>query len=75
MTLPRLVAPRLDDPAADAGDDAAAIDPPVLAAIRCVYGVGVEPGAAPDGGHRFGQRQRLTQRARAFIIKTNDRFI
>jgi len=49
MTLPRLVAPRLDDPAADAGDDAAAIDPPVLAAIRCVYGVGVEPGAVPDG--------------------------
>jgi hypothetical protein len=48
MTLPRLVAPRLDDPAA-AADDSAAIDPPVLAAIRCVYGVGVEPGAVPDG--------------------------
>lgn len=48
MTLPRLVAPRLDDPAADAAGEAV-IDPPVLAAIRCVYGVGAEPGAVPEG--------------------------
>jgi hypothetical protein len=48
MTLPRLLAPRLDDPAAVVEVDAA-IDPPVLAAIRCVFGVGVEPGAVPDG--------------------------
>ncbi|MBK7826851.1 hypothetical protein [Nannocystis sp.] len=46
MTLPWLVAPRLDDPTADA---AAAVAPPMLAAIRCVFGVGVEPGAVPDG--------------------------
>jgi hypothetical protein len=46
MTMPRLVAPRLDDPAAD---EAAPVDPPVLAAIRCVFGVGAEPGAVPDG--------------------------
>lgn len=48
MTLPRLLAPRLDDPTA-AVDFDDVIDPPVLAAIRCVYGVGVEPGAVPDG--------------------------
>ena len=41
----RLVAARLDDPTAAE----APVDPPVLAAIRCVFGVGVEPGAVPDG--------------------------
>ncbi len=41
----RLVAPRLDESTAAE----APIDPPVLAAIRCVFGVGVEPGAVPDG--------------------------
>lgn len=49
MTRPphgQLIAPRLDDPAAA---DVAPIDPPVLAAIRCVYGVGAEPGAVPEG--------------------------
>lgn len=50
MTLSRLVAPRLDDPASEVGDEpSVAVDPPMLAAIRCVYGVGVEPGAVPDG--------------------------
>ena len=46
MTMPRLVAPRLDDPATA---PAASPDPPVLVAIRCIFGVGVEPGATPDG--------------------------
>jgi hypothetical protein len=32
-----LIAPRRDDPTAA---DAAPVDPPVLAAIRCVFGVG-----------------------------------
>jgi len=53
MTLPRLVAPRSDDPAAvdprvDAPGDPT-FEPPVLAAIRCVFGVGAEPDAVPDG--------------------------
>jgi hypothetical protein len=46
MTMPRLVAPRLDDPATA---QAAPPDPPVLVAIRCIFGVGAEPGASPDG--------------------------
>ena len=46
MTLPRLVTPRLDDPMAEV---TAVVAPPMLAAIRCVFGVGVEPGAVPDG--------------------------
>lgn len=46
MTTPRLVAPRIDDPTAP---DAGPVDAPVLAAIRCVFGVGVDPGATLDG--------------------------
>ena len=46
MTMPRLVAPRLDDPATA---QAASPDPPVLVALRCVFGVGAEPGASPEG--------------------------
>ena len=52
MTAPRLVAPRLDDPAAAQAaphDPPDQLDPPVLAAIRCIFGVGAEPGASPDG--------------------------
>src|SRR5688500_2442623 len=59
MTLPRLVAPRVDDPAivdltVDAPGDPSRFDlprfyAPVLAAIRCVFGVGAEPDAVPDG--------------------------
>lgn len=55
MTTPRLVAPRLDDPATaqaaplDPHEPVAPPDPPVLAAIRCVFGVGVEAGATLDG--------------------------
>jgi hypothetical protein len=54
MTLPRLVAPRVDDPAiadltVDAPGDPPRFDPPVLAAIRCVFGVGAELDAVPDG--------------------------
>lgn len=50
MTTPRLVAPRLDEPAGpDAGREPTELDPPILAAIRCVFGVGVEPDATPDG--------------------------
>lgn len=40
-----LVAPRLDPP--DIVGEA--IEPPVIAAIRCIYGVGAEPEATPDG--------------------------
>ncbi len=55
MTLTRLVAPRVDDPTATAeasnerGVIPTDIDAPVLAAIRCVFGVGAEPDAVPDG--------------------------
>jgi len=52
MTLPRLVAPRVDDPThVDLTVDAPGEppEPPVLAAIRCVFGVGAEPDAVPDG--------------------------
>lgn len=56
MTLPRLVAPRIDDPSADAADASAtgdtrvgSVEAPVLAAIRCVFGVGAEPDAVADG--------------------------
>lgn len=44
--MTQLVAPRRDDPSTA---DAAQVDPPALAAIRCVFGVGAEPGAVPDG--------------------------
>lgn len=40
-----LVAPRLDPP--DFVGES--IEPPVIAAIRCIYGVGAEPEASPDG--------------------------
>jgi len=40
-----LVAPRLDPP--DIVGEV--IEPPVIAAIRCIYGVGAEPEATPDG--------------------------
>lgn len=46
MTMPRLVAPRLDDPATA---QAAPPDPPLLVAIRCIFGVGAEPGASLEG--------------------------
>jgi hypothetical protein len=45
MTMSRLVAPRLDDPAS-AGVE---VVPPAVAAIRCVFGVGAVPEATPDG--------------------------
>lgn len=40
-----LVAPRLDPP--DTLGEV--IEPPVIAAIRCIYGVGAAPEASPDG--------------------------
>lgn len=39
-----LVAPRLD-PSAHGGE----VEPPVVAAIRCIYGVGADPEDTPDG--------------------------
>lgn len=69
MTTPRLVAPRLDDPATAAAlleprDPVVPPDPPVLAAIRCVFGVGVDAGATPDGdGLRPVYRVELPVRA------------
>jgi len=49
MTTPRLVAPRLDDPATAQAGPADALDRPALVAIRCIFGVGAEPGTTPDG--------------------------
>jgi hypothetical protein len=41
-----LVAPRLDpQPGTPDGE----VDPPVIAAIRCIYGVGAAPESTPDG--------------------------
>ncbi len=48
MTTPRLVAPRLDNPET-AQAPAPAVARPVLTAIRCIFGVGAEPGTTPDG--------------------------
>lgn len=44
-----LVAPRLDPPASDLVGAAPMIEPPVIAAIRCIYGVGAAPESTPDG--------------------------
>lgn len=43
-----LVAPRLDEqaPGLASGPE---VEPPVLAAIRCIYGVGAAPEASPEG--------------------------
>jgi hypothetical protein len=44
-----LVAPRLDDPPAPAPPRGPEVEPPVLAAIRCIYGVGAAPEETPEG--------------------------
>lgn len=49
--MPTLVAPRLDEPSlpALASPRGPEVEPPVLAAIRCIYGVGAAPEATPEG--------------------------